>query len=387
MTASTRICKREGCGRPFHPSAWGLKKYCSDACQREDFRRICQNPMCGREFFKKSTADSGRFCSNDCMKVALHAGRVARMKMETAKRVAKGRIKVECGLGPLCLHPGVLIAQPLSKCSVDANGRDTREKLHYHVPDCEEVWRKSGGGRKGTGRAVSAPEQPPASPITGPATRACPVCSKTTSIDARRAARTKNTFCSQAHHLEWFHTRGAARRQEVRCTTCGETRSYPMSRVPRAVDRVTMTWVCPSCAARRTGVRTQVCAYVECGKTFTARVRLSPPSKEHFCCADHRTRHYLGRKRARRCARCGGRLQRNGRNVLYCGWSCYTAAKKGAPLPRHQSSQAERRILEQWTEGVRGVRALARESGASVNTVRKLIAAGKMVEPAAARSA
>ncbi len=365
-----KVCERAGCGVLFTPQGRGQQHFCSDTCSQEAHRRVCQYPPCQKGFSVVRPSQKGRYCSKTCQYAALRSQLVANVTKATSKRVAKGRIYVACAWEH-CPRPDELIPAIRSKGAI----------RHYHTPDCHKAWQHAGGGRKGVKRLGATAER--SAVLLGAralVSRACPICDKPCPVTASLAARTAHSFCSRVHYLEWFRAHRLDRRQEVRCLTCGEARAYSSCRIPQAVDRVTMAWICPACQVRQTGMRTQVCTYAACGKTFTARVRLRPPSQEHFCCADHRARHYLAQRRARQCQRCGHLIPRRGRKVAYCSWACYIAAKKGRPLPHWRPSKAEQRILEQWTEGVRGVRALARESGASVNTVRKLIAAGKMVE-------
>lgn len=134
---------------------------------------------------------------------------------------------------------------------------------------------------------------------------------------------------------------------------------------------------------------TAVCAYcqmeAQAGKRPPDRITFPIPrfrqkrSRLHFCSKQHRALYYhVKRQRTVTCRQCGEIVQRRNKGVAFCDQACYAAWRAGRTVPNPRATDAERRIFAAWQGGVRGIRPLARESGASVNTVQKFIKMGKI---------
>ncbi len=266
----------------------------------------------------------------------------------------------------------------------------------------------------------------------------CANCGKTAYKTPTQMGDRENHFCDKRCHEMW--SRHEQRR--VMCLSCGEERAYSKGHFPRTADPQMMTWTCPSCR-KKARILTHTYQCEQCRDSFTRlyrsskdglprfcshqhamdwrrahstafiptvcaqclreelqvvdpdykeayrkatfpmpRSRLGTPAQHRFCSQSHRCRYYRI-LHAERCKSCNVIIQHKG-NGMYCSRECYSAQCIGQARPTSLTADAEQRIVAAWQVNVRGVRALARESGASVNTVRKLIAAGKLVEPAAA---
>lgn len=385
-----RSCRH--CGASFAPNAH-RRDYCSETCAKAAPERTCQ--QCGKAFSVKAPAQRGLYCSNVCRGKAIHGRAILGA---AAARRARGRLEVPCAFAA-CPSPDALLSVHRSRSGA----------RHYH-PECWQAYRQSGALRqKGSiltcqtcggeiGYRMPSEQQQKyciACWITmrkgkrGPRVQAprlmreCPFCHAVVSCLPSMAARTATSFCSAEHYYAW---RRMQHRTQVRCLRCGKERHYFPSALPLGVNRSTMTWTCLDCRSRKTTMRACTCQY--CGKGFSARITFSAPSNRRFCTLACRQEHYRRRRRDRPgCQRCGQLIQRRGQHLRFCNWQCYTDAKQGRPNPHWHPSQAEQRVLEQWAAGVRGVRPLARAAWVSGNTVLKLKRAGRLVEPAAARTA
>jgi len=329
-----RSCRR--CQRPYTSTRQG-QRYCLD-CAATAYDRVCAIPACGKHFRVHSPSQAGIYCSMQCV--------------GEAKR---SEVEVTCAV-----------------CSAS-----------FHEPR----W---------------------------------------------KADHNKHFFCSREHRLEW----GRRDVVEVVCRACDETRHYSPAHVPASADRASLTWTCKACRRQaRIAVNTYTCEFCHEGFTrlypqsdqsaprfcsrdhyfawkrehstsFTSvvcayclrlelqakdvnnkeayerafftmrRHRLNTPAKHRFCNRAHRALYYQPfTVHARRCAHCDEIIKRRG-ETKYCKWACYVAARRGQPRPTRLTVDAERRIHAAREDGVRGIRPLARASGASVNTVKKLIKAG-----------
>lgn len=393
-----RACRQ--CGSSFTVT---LKNhvYCSHTCRLVAQRRTCK--LCHRVFIDRATVPR-KFCSNECR---LKAGRAHALEGARRVKIERGRTLVECAWSE-CPKRDELISTVRSKM----------KKRHFHGPECREAWKDAGGhdGRLREGAVLACKKcgaeigyRPPGQleqeycgicsrslrggvKVAGVSTafvRRCALCDVSVTRTASQGRRQKNAFCSPDHYTIWRQRRSVALKNvvDVQCVVCATSRTYRAGKIPRTVDCGTLTWTCPSCRTYKSGVVSLVCSYARCGKSFKAAILLANRDRDHFCSAAHRTRHYHEtRVRTLHCQRCDSIIQRRGVGK-FCTRACYVAERTGQTRPTSLATDAEQRILLAWQANVRGVRALARASGASVNTVRKLIAAGKMVEPAAARSA
>lgn len=376
-------CRR--CEKSF-PGTRAGTLYCSDACKEADNTRICK--LCGKTFHV-TFGHTRLYCGRKC---AGQADREVAIQASATKRRSQ-RISVPC-IWPDCPRPYDLLSLPSSW---------TKHPSKQRHPECRAAYRLAcGGGTKprkgrvveckgcGTTIGYRMPSQTGQEycnlcahrhlrgkprPIKSGEWRTCPfeTCSNVTYVSPSRAARASVTFCSVAHRFAALES-GVI----VTCRVCGSVKRYSPSLLPRAMDRATMTWVCTDCRPRKTAVRSFTCA--QCHDSFTRRVSLtSSVDDDRFCQASCRKQYYREmRRRANPCQYCGKVIERRGRHKAYCNWDCYIAGKTGQPLPHYHPSKAELRIIAAWTAGARGVRPLARASSASINTVQKLIKAGKI---------
>lgn len=369
------------------------------ACKDANSAAVCVH--CGQIFARARQTQS--YCSQRCRLAAMQSRGTAAQAQ--ARRI-QGRIEVRC-IWPHCPTPELLISV-----------RRSQGERHYH-PDCYQGHLKAGAGLRN--RYVVN----------------CAHCGKKLERTASRVASVAHSFCSKDHAFAWQR----AARPSVRCVQCGTTTVAAPSQTKRypTVDQETMTWTCPACRHdKAVAARSSVCTH--CGVSFTAwhakpgiprfccrahffvwRAAHRPPkaivrivcaycqieaesglrdsqdvtftmprcrvkrSRLHFCSKRHRAL-YVHEKRRRTsvCQHCGSIIQRKAHYPAFCDRTCYSAFRRGRERITWRVTDAERRLQAAWVAGVRGVRPLARESGASVNTVQKLLKAGKLVDPAPA---
>jgi len=394
-----RFCER--CNDKF--KANNKQIYCSP-CKKAMLARVCK--QCGDTFDAPSLSAPGIYCGDDCRMVALRAvGTRAQAKV----RRDRGRVNVQCALvGSGCPTPNDMISVRRS-----VHTRDDRTHLHFH-PACYTVYKAQGAGlRKRTTVPCSLAE-----------------CGKPVERTSGQLAHTAHVFCSREHWVAWQRRDYVT----VRCTLCkGATvfGSRPRQ-IPQTVDRTTLTWQCPECRPRIRGryadevkgtttdapctycnqpsvkiwrplgarpfcspdhkrawqhehgrrFVTAVCAYcqieAQAGKrshsdvTFPIRRTYFKRSRIHFCDKSHRASYYHEqRRRTRRCRHCNETIERREKGATFCDNECYHAWRAGRTVGNPRAADADRRIQAAWDAGVRGVRALTRESHSGVNTVRK----------------
>jgi len=393
---------------------WALKAFCGEACKQEHRRRVCQWPGCRKVFQAKNDVSPRPYCGEACRLKALEARRAETTKAAAVARVARGRTEVVCGWED-CPKPEVLISVRVSEVAAG--------EKKYHRDGCLQAWNEAGRGLRGMGKGrvlscqscgqeigYRSPSQVnqkyclacglKAGGIAGGIAgghshathkkqgedRPCSVCGTLRYFLRSELKKHEHEgspfYCSRDC---WHADRRGERfgKKVVRCTCCGQERAYYKHRLPRRVDRATMTWLCPKCRVPVTGYQQRTCEH--CGIGFRARIRVAKPEASRFHSLACRTAHYMeARRRRGPCAQCGGPIKRRGQASKYCSWECTKASKQGRPNPHWRPSRAEQRVLEQWTAGVRGVRPLARAARVADTTVRNMKAAGKLVESAAA---
>jgi hypothetical protein len=373
-----RSCRR--CHKSFQPKT-PTQCYCGEDCQQAALARECL--QCHGIFYAATEKQYRKYCKAECK---AEAGGQERIAAAAQARTERGRVLVACAWEH-CPQPD----EPISIVRSKSEGR------HFH-DECRKQWREAGGARKGTGKGKELfckgcgeskgycgpsrlhedfcydcrrrkPEI-----VQGSVTRICaaPGCEKLVTVSAARAALYKRSFCRK-------HGHGWQRRQgfTVTCVTCRGKRHYAPSRVPLSVDKATMTWTCPGCRTYGTTTQTRECAY--CHRDFPARITLSvmEEARPRFCRWSHRQKYYDDLRR--RCRYCERRITRKGQGHKYCDRTCYTAAVTGQPKPDRRTFAAELRIRDAYEQaGIRGIRALARASNTSVNTVRKFLQAGRI---------
>jgi len=386
-----RPCKH--CEKLFTPlRSNGM--YCEVCTQDATRPRVCEQCHGFYTLLPPHPSRLGaKYCSDACR---LLANRQVALDAAAKARVERGRVLVRCALADTgaCPRPDELISVVRSKAG----------SPRYHVPECNAARYRAGGGRKGTGegRILSCKKCGKEIGYCSPSeTRqycgdcarhihkgqpkprgqgqwhecATPACPERVYVAPweERASITGKFYC--AAHDGRFARRTAVR---ARCVTCQRVSRFHKSKVPLSVDQKTHTWTCLACRPYKTAMRSFVCLH--CHRSFRRRAEIeATATQEHFCDASCRRAYYQGqREQAPPCLYCGRTIQRRGRQKTYCDWECYTAAKVGRPHKPYRTSKAEQRIVNAWDAGVRGVRPLARASTSSVNTVQKLIKAGKI---------
>lgn len=383
-----RQCRR--CDNPFTVTPQ-RRRYCSDACVEAACKRRCER--CGDTFSvpKGKPGHIKKHCSVECRAAANQLNATARGKLSSQRRSETGRTFVAC-IWPDCPRPQELIS--LQRCQAK------RPMFHRH-PECREAYRRFCHGgtkpRKGAELVCQGCGKPigyrPASrldqeycgtcayqrvggykPRTGGEVRICALngCAEEVWVATWKIKKSKtgNFYCTRVH------AGLAARAPCIRCRSCGREQDLLADRQPLTLDLATLTFVCRACRPKQTISRWLVCARPECRKNFRRQVPINE-GVDHlrFCTDACRKQHY---RVERRCVFCDKVITKRARYKVHCSRECYKQGKIGQPNPHYRPSQAELSILKEWQKGVRGVRPLARASGSSVNTVQKLIKAGKL---------
>ena len=392
-----RSCKR--CEASFESSSRN-KAYCPSCTEEARRPRRCEQCKKTYNITTPARLDS-QFCGNACrIEKVLKLKGPAGVKAAAAKRRALGNVEVQCAYVEhgLCVHP-----DPTEKISVV---RSQEGGNHYHQPDCLALFRDGGPGRahlsKSTERFCATCHRSLGVRFSSYPAQHCRACAtilskgqpKTRDAGEQRpcaepgcatlihvvpwqakASQTGRFFC-QDH--DGRHARQGA--HTVRCVDCNTEQLFYKSRIPVSVDRQTMTWSCPQCRPCRTAWRIFICTYAPCDRVVRRRIDTRQGQDgDHFCTSAHRWAHYNTlRPRGPVCQRrgCGNECARQ--DAVYCSWACFVEATSGRARRRVNPSKAELRVLTAWSSGVRGIRPLAREAKASVNTVQKLIKAGKI---------
>jgi len=384
------ICRH--CQTPFpltHPSGtrYGTR-YCCPARKADACKRVC--PQCERVFDAPLPSSRKAHCSPECFRAAQTTGYATSL----ATRTERARVLVVCNWGG-CPRPHDLLTLARSTAKRPSECRHDECKIAYRqacnggkklpkgdfatcqVCDTSVGYRsrralEAGGiycvrcvGRRGRKRPRMGKGEMRPCGLVG--------CTNGVWVTPFKLKYSKtNIFgCCKAHSY-------AARRTSphLRCVTCGYEQSFQAVHAPPNLDALATDWQCRACRPHSTAVRSFECA--QCHGTFSRRIILARPAAERrFCTLACRHEYY--RLRRPHCLRCNNVITRRGRGQkLYCSRDCSAAAARGQPHPHTRPSIAEEKIVEQWRAGVRGIKKLAKMSGACTNTVRKVQRGGRL---------
>ncbi len=410
----TRVCARPTCGKKFSVGyLTSPQQYCDNVCQREavyakkrqarTLFRCALGDDCPRPddlIPKEPSRAEGKHYHPECLKTFLRSG-------DQRRGAGQGSVVAVC---QICHHDIGL-------------RRLSSRPVKYHRA-CYD--RRRGESLSRVGRQREGAEHP------------CTECG-TLVYRPPHASGAKAFFCTVACRIAWRRGRGkglwrtpqARSRLHVTCTECSDVREFVPSTLPRSIDRERMTWMCLSCRRKQNEWKTLRCDYAACRivfKRFAPRrqnrqhhfcsqphhlawlkdnrlpkIRLTCAycqieaaagkrphddicfelrrskvrnSKHHFCSLAHVALYsHEQRRRRRLCQQCGEIIERKGPDVLFCTDKCYRAWRRGRST-HHRGT--EEKIIAAWQNGVRGVRALARASETSVNTVQKVLRSGKL---------